>query len=214
MTRIIVSVSGNNFQESAKALEGAEYAELRLDLVKLTEEEIISLMQMCNNWIVAVRKEFLSISGHTQLFQIALNQKPMYVDFDFSLITVPHCLKLMQITKDAKCPLIFSYHNFENTPATEELEKITDKIFESGADITKIACMVNNEKDGERLSGLYNKFENIIAFGMGEHGVKSRIQTMFLGNGFAYAAPDFGNFTAPGQLRLSEMKELFNTKNE
>jgi 3-dehydroquinate dehydratase type I len=87
-------------------------------------------------------------------------------------------------------------------------------MFNSGADAIKITCMANDEKDGEILTGLYQKLPNIIAFGMGEHGIKSRIESMFLGNGITYAAPDNGKSTAPGQLTLSQMKEIYKKRTE
>jgi 3-dehydroquinate dehydratase I len=208
MSKIIVSVSGNTLEECLKALKGASYAELRLDLVQLNSEDIKTLMQQCQFWIVSVRETFLLKENYLQVFAAVMQNKPQYVDIDFEISDKSDIIPILDIVKKSGCKLMLSYHNYEQTPSEDFLEKTAKKMLTAGASMMKIVCMANSFDDNLMLSNLYKKFPDIIAFGMGEQGKMSRIASLFLGDGFAYAAPDHGAFTAPGQLRLSEMQQI------
>jgi 3-dehydroquinate dehydratase I len=208
MSKIIVSVSGNTLEECLKALKGASYAELRLDLVQLNSEDIKTLMQQCQFWIVSVRETFLLKENYLQVFAAVMQNKPQYVDIDFEISDKSDIIPVLDIVKKSGCKLMLSYHNYEQTPSEDFLEKTAKKMLTAGASMMKIVCMANSFDDNLMLSNLYKKFPDIIAFGMGEQGKMSRIASLFLGDGFAYAAPDHGAFTAPGQLRLSEMQQI------
>jgi 3-dehydroquinate dehydratase len=45
---------------------------------------------------------------------------------------------------------------------------------------------------------------------MGEAGMLTRVAAVPMGAEFTFAAPDTGNATAPGQLKVSELKDIFN----
>ncbi len=206
MSKIIVSVSGPSLDECLIAVQGASYAELRLDICILNAEEISMVMKHCPFWIVSVREAFLRKPGYMKIFEAAMNNNPAFVDIDFEIIDKTEMIALIAIVRSSKSRLMLSYHNFEKTPDEDFLEKKAKKMLTSGATMVKIVCMANSADDNLLLSNLYKKFPDVIAFGMGEHGTMSRIASLFLGDGYAYAAPDVGSLTAPGQLRFSDMK--------
>ncbi len=209
MNKICVSVSGKNLVECIAALGNATFAELRLDLIVLNADEISQLMTRCPQWIITVRESFLSKPDCLVLFSETLKHQPLFVDIDFLLYennVVKTCLDLLGKTQSK---LMFSYHNFECTPPTEFLEKTTKQMFLHGAVMVKIACMVNEYEDNLLLMSLYDKFPDIISFGMGSRGKISRLAALFFGDGISYAAPDHGQSTAEGQLTYSEMLSIF-----
>jgi 3-dehydroquinate dehydratase type I len=56
---------------------------------------------------------------------------------------------------------------------------------------------------------LYEKNKNIIAFCMGQIGTITRIAAPLLGADFTYAALESKLATAPGQLIVDEMKDIY-----
>ncbi|MCF8225577.1 MAG: type I 3-dehydroquinate dehydratase [Bacteroidales bacterium] len=104
--------------------------------------------------------------------------------------------------------LIFSYHNFENTPGSMELKQILDSCYDKGGDTAKIATMVHSESDIARLLSLYAHPGSKVLIGMGEKGRISRIAALELGALFTFASVNKEQVTAPGQLTYAEMESL------
>ncbi|MDD5773185.1 MAG: type I 3-dehydroquinate dehydratase [bacterium] len=103
--------------------------------------------------------------------------------------------------------VIASYHNFKNTPSNAALEKILAKGKKSGADIIKIAVMVNSRDDLAQLINftIKNRKKNIITIAMGDIGRISRILNPILGSLLTYGyviTP-----SAPGQPPVNEIMD-------
>ncbi|GAB5047227.1 type I 3-dehydroquinate dehydratase [Thermodesulfovibrio sp. TK110] len=104
---------------------------------------------------------------------------------------------------------IGSYHRFDMTPSSDELEKVFEKGLNLGADVIKIATMVNDREDIERLALflLNHRKSNIIVIGMGERGKLTRIIFPALGSIITYAS--LNTSSAPGQISLQELVDIF-----
>jgi len=208
MSEICVSVSGNTLNECLDALGEADFAELRLDLIGLNAGETDVLMSRCPRWIVTVRKEFIRKPDSTVIFLVALQHKPGYVDIDFSFFVDNESADIRLMLTRFSGKLIMSHHHFDLTPPFSELTELADAMYSAGADIVKIACMANATDDNFIVLHLYKQYKNLIGFCMGENGHISRIASLFLGEKIAYAAPDYGKPTAPGQFSYSQMKSI------
>jgi 3-dehydroquinate dehydratase-1 len=108
--------------------------------------------------------------------------------------------------------LIISWHDFNGTPADEELGEIMQQQMESGAHIGKIVTTAHDYRDVLRVLNLQviaarNSFP-LIAFCMGKVGRISRLATLKLGGYMTYGAPDEGEETAPGQIRVSLLRRM------
>jgi len=102
-----------------------------------------------------------------------------------------------------KSPLILSYHNFKATPRFGNFQG-----YELGAGpVFKVATHCNSIADSLRVLALANGKKNVIAVPMGEFGLPARVLALREGSALAYAA--VGEKTAPGQLTLDEMKNLY-----
>jgi 3-phosphoshikimate 1-carboxyvinyltransferase len=208
MSKIVVSVSGADLNLCVKALEGAEHAEFRTDLCLIRPHEVHELMKRCPWWIVTLRNESLLIADIREIFAESLKHHPIYVDVDVTIVNNSLVAQMIGQARDSGAKIMISYHHFEETPDDDELVKLTHSMFELCADVIKLACMAHSVQDGKRMTALYQRFPNIIAFGMGDFGRQSRIDSLKYGLKIAFAAPDHGKQTAEGQYRLGELKTI------
>lgn len=112
--------------------------------------------------------------------------------------------------------LIFSYHNFEETPGEEFLY---NKILEGqrlGADIVKIAVMSQNYGDVLRLLNITYWARNtidipLITVSMGKLGVVTRLIGGLFGSDMTYAVGK--EASAPGQIAIEDINIVLNILN-
>lgn len=101
--------------------------------------------------------------------------------------------------------VILSAHCFVGTPrALDRLLIPADRL---RAHAIKIATQCNTYADALRVLALCKGRRNVIAVPMGEIGLPARVLALKQGSALAYAA--VGEKTAPGQLTLDEMKNLY-----
>jgi 3-dehydroquinate dehydratase-1 len=111
---------------------------------------------------------------------------------------------IVQVARSQGRLTIGSYHDFSSTPADERLEAIHAQGRALGFDIVKVAARCNSRDDLQRLAvfTLAHRRENIIAIGMGSHGLVSRVFFPALGSLLTYTF--LGEPTAPGQLNCKD----------
>ncbi|HEV8384954.1 MAG TPA: shikimate dehydrogenase, partial [Candidatus Acidoferrales bacterium] len=101
--------------------------------------------------------------------------------------------------------IIASHHNFRRTLAS--LGTLAKDLVKYRADCIKVATQCNSIGDSLRVLALARGKKNVIAVPMGEIGLPARVLALREGSALAYAA--VGEKTAPGQLTLDEMKNLY-----
>lgn len=120
---------------------------------------------------------------------------------------------LKQIAK-GRSTIIISKHNFKEVPSTKELNLFADKLLNIQAQGLKIAAMSHCESDNQRLYQFIQKyasqFKYFAAFGMGEAGKTSRINSLNAGANLTYGAIE--KTVAPGQMNVLEMRSKMNKK--
>jgi 3-dehydroquinate dehydratase type I len=113
--------------------------------------------------------------------------------------------------------LIVSDHDFIKTPSLTLLKKRLHECANAGADVVKIVTYARQPEDNLRILELiaYARKEglNIAAFCMGAHGMVSRIMASLLGSCITYASLRRGLESAPGQLTVKEIKNIFRILN-
>lgn len=142
-----------------------------------------------------------------ELLQTAFNLDFEYVDVELDT------LEQHAFYKGSKTKMIVSYHNFSETPPYYDMTKIVDTMKSYNPDILKIATMVQKEQDNYALLKLLtNRLppQDMIVLGMGEKGKITRILSPFLGGYLTFASTESGA-SAPGQIPLSDLKNLYNT---
>ena len=205
---ICVSIGDCSVEECIKSLQGLELAEIRMDKMKLSEEEVRKIFPQKLKLIATCRAtKTLNDNERKKLLLAAIDAGAAYVDIEVESSDT-YKKEILSKAKSKGCKVIISYHNYEQTPQKGELEQIVDWCFDSGADIAKIACKVNSEKDNARLLGLLDSDRKIIAIGTGEKGKITRVLGPLLGSPFTYASLKKGKETAEGQIGHNKLKEL------
>jgi len=100
--------------------------------------------------------------------------------------------------------VMLSIHDFRRTPAS--LDRINSRMA-NGVDAVKVAAMSQKLSDSTRLLRLAREDRKIVAVPMGEIGLPARILALREGSALLYAP--VAAATAPGQVGLREMKELY-----
>ncbi|MBQ4405782.1 MAG: type I 3-dehydroquinate dehydratase [Bacteroidales bacterium] len=203
-----VCLSAEGIENATRQLADELCAELRIDLVKPTMDEMKKFLADHNDvrFIVTCRPGAFDEETSLQYLETAAKCGAEYIDVEIER-GKEIAARLKKACEGTECQLIISYHNFEYTPGEYELLSIIDKSKDWGADKVKIACNVPIPEANAALMHLYNLRDNIIVFGMGRLGKISRLASLWCGAEFTYVAADCGEATAPGQLTISQMRQ-------
>ena len=202
----------NSDIEAIKAVEPlVELFEVRIDLIGEGWQDIARQLEKpwiaCNrtkeeggNWreSEARRKEEL-----LKAIQLGAG----IVDIE---LATPNLEKVVPLVKkQAKC--LLSFHNIKQTPPLENLKKVVKQQLAAGADICKVVTCAQNAEDNLTILKLIPEFPgvNIIAFAIGLIGLPSRILSPLVGGYLTYAAIEKGTQSAPGQMTVNELHNLY-----
>ncbi len=109
--------------------------------------------------------------------------------------------------------VILSFHDFRRTPSLKELQRLFNRMVRLGADVIKIVSFARLWEDNLAILSLIPfakaKKREIIAFCMGEKGKVSRLFSPILGAAWTYASLNKVKASAPGQLTVREVKEIW-----
>ena len=101
--------------------------------------------------------------------------------------------------------IIGSFHNYETTPADEEISTLIDLGKRWPVDIVKLAVMTTTDDQIERLKGFLTH-QNICLIGMGDQGLQTRTGFPKLGSRLTYGFLD--QSAAPGQVSAADLRKL------
>lgn len=137
-----------------------------------------------------------------------------YVDMvDIELFTgEEEVTELVELAKAHDVKIIMSNHDFQKTPAKEEIISRLCKMQDAGADLLKIAVMPQEKKDlltlleaTEEMNSKYAK-QPIVTMSMGQVGVLSRMSGEVFGSAMTFGA--VGKASAPGQMAVEDLKTV------
>jgi 3-dehydroquinate dehydratase-1 len=129
-----------------------------------------------------------------------------YVDLEAESMTLP---KASEEIHENGSGLIVSHHDNEATPSHAAMKRLQDVSKRVGGDICKIVGAARSYMDNLVYLQFQADNPGNICFGMGEHGVLSRVMCPLLGGAFTYASTATGQECAPGQLTLDQMREIY-----
>lgn len=187
---ICISIGNCSKNELIHKLKETEFAEIRLDLLDwITLADIKEIFSNHKNLIATFRPGKVSEKERLGSLKTAVEAGAAFVDIE----TENSAEFISEIAKTARrhgTKIIISYHNHENTPALKPLQKIVVDALGKGADIVKVACKVNSQRDCARLLSLLDGKRVVVPAGMGKKGLVTRISALFLGAPFTYAGFD------------------------
>lgn len=120
--------------------------------------------------------------------------------------------ELIKKASEDNVKVIIAYHDHVKTPQPWKIKEIIRKEEEAGADIGKIAFHARNYWDVVKtMQPLLERHEGIplITVSMGELGKISRILSPLWGSYLTYGSCGRGLESAPGQLTVDEIRQIF-----
>jgi len=104
--------------------------------------------------------------------------------------------------------LVLSYHNYEGTPATENVLR---RMMRIPADAYKIVTTARKPSDNYRVLTLAKSHARapIVMLAMGETGFPTRVLSPAMGGLYTYATPNAAEGTATGQVSARQLRHLY-----
>lgn len=133
-----------------------------------------------------------------------------FIDVELRSLELPGFGALVEEAKARGVTVIISFHDFENCPSRVDLFETVERSYDLGADIAKVAVVVEKFPEIQLLVELVEAFrdegEEISAMGMGSLGRISRLTLGKAGSCLNYGYLEEPN--AHGQLSASRLKEI------
>jgi shikimate dehydrogenase/3-dehydroquinate dehydratase type I len=213
----------------------ADFIELRMDLI--ADGNLSDLIAAIRSTVDSVKiivtcrkkEEDLSATELPQAQQIAEYSKTEKIDLlkkaidlkaDFVDIELmegsdaidelrDYCAKSGRVTG-----LIISYHDIKKTPSVTKLQEVFHQAVENDAAVVKIVTFAKSAEDNLKVLGMIpyaqKHSQKIIAMCMGAEGRISRIAAPLLGAYLSFATQETCAQSAPGQLTVSQMRQINN----
>jgi 3-dehydroquinate dehydratase type I len=194
---------------------GADLIEVRFDFM----EEVGDLRDIATSTSIPLiaTNRLIDQGGMKQVIEVDrvnVLLKAASVGFDYVdlELTMPALSPTLQQLKELGAEVIVSDHDFEGTPPLTSLKEKMDKMIAVGVDICKLIPMAKRASDNLNCFNLIREKRGqtrIVCFAMGEMGILSRVLSPVLGAEFTYASLLPSRETAPGQLTLQELREIY-----
>jgi 3-dehydroquinate dehydratase I len=205
---ICISIGNTDFNTALEKARSEELIELRLDLLKLTDEQVSTICSQSSQTIIAYHPGKVSDSERLKKLKSAILAGAEFVDAEWDA-DEEFLGEIVPFARGHDCRVIISYLDENITPVKRELEHIVKECSMSGADIVKIVCRVNSVADNARLLSLYSLGKNIIALGLGNLGKITRIAAPFAGAEFTYASSGRNSAASESPLSKSAIERTF-----
>ncbi len=204
--------------------EGADLIEIRLDYMGLDILKDMSrledMVEQCSVPLIATNRHAeqggeckLNEAQRLKTLIRAAEAGFTYVDVE---LTTQGVTEVIDAVKAYGAKAIVSFHNFDYTPSFQEMEKIAGAQVKAGADVCKIVTMAKDLADSIRcllFTLEISENSNLVCFAMGEKGLLSRVLSPLFGASFTYASLGEGLETAPGQISVRELREIYRRLN-
>ena len=209
--RICVAITDKNITAIKEVEPFVELFEVRIDLIGEGWRDLAK--ELKKPWIACVRSQDEGGNwrgNDTEKIEELTNAVELGAEIvDIELRT--HNLKgaLPPIKKRATC--ILSLHELEKTPALDRLKEIVQRQLEAGADICKVVTTAQSLSDNLTTLQLITEYPRIkiVSFAMGPWGITSRILCPLVGGYLTYASLKEGKESAPGQVTVSQLTNIY-----
>jgi len=206
---ICVALQEKDTKKCLEALKDIELAEIRIDLAEYSDDDVRKVFSESDSKLIATcRPDNYTVEQQTALLKTAIEAGAAYVDVEIEA-SKEYKNDIISFAREKGCTVIVSYHNYDNTPSTDELKKLIDTCFADGADIAKLATAAQTIEDSARILGLYAYAKNLVLLGMGDAGKITRIASPKLGAAFTFAALTDDTATAPGQMTKVQLEKIY-----
>ena len=227
MTYLTVPIAAKDLGQAGEQVKsaqagGAEMLELRTDYLAELNTDTLKALASCAKAtklpiIVACRDKTQGGVGNwplelrTEILVEALNYGADFIDCEYdSFLASDTQARLKEaLSENKQARLILSAHNFAGP--LDDLATLYEDIQAVYPEaIPKLVYTARHINDCfEAFDLLHNKTSDTIVLCMGEAGVISRILSKKLGGFLTFASVDEENATAPGQITIEQLKNLY-----
>jgi len=225
MTYLTVAIQVTDLDSTTAACRaakaaGAEMIELRLDyletpkpalvqeIIKNSKQSQLPLIATCRpRWDGGYFKG--SEQERQTLLLSALRAGAEYVDIELACLDQSQC-RVLELLEQSAERVILSSHDFEGKPA--DMSQLMEKIQQRKPAVSKVAYQANEITDCfEVLDLLHENLgkASMVGLAMGEAGVMTRVLAKKLGAFLTFVSVAEGEGTAPGQITVQEMKQVY-----
>lgn len=211
--RICAVIVNRDVKIPEEVLPLIDFFEVRIDLIGTGWQDVARRLPL--PWLATNRAPDQGGKGETdddfrvaKLFEAAELGASM-VDVELSTDNVERVVS--RIRPRAIC--VVSFHDFNKTPPYPALVDIIKRQFAAGADICKVVTTAGDFADNITMLRLIRACPQIklVTLAMGPQGMTSRILSPLAGGYFTYASLERGKESAPGQLTVTELREIYRT---
>jgi 3-dehydroquinate dehydratase type I len=211
--RICVSVLPKNMEEALQLTEQAEAAhadfiEVRLDRFE-NPRGLADLAAHGKTPKIATDKASRKETAHRQMLIAAAKSGFEYVDVELS---TPQLADLVNELKALEAKPIVSFHKFDGSLSSSELNNLLEREVSAGAEVCKIVTTAKQMEDNLttlNFTSAASRKAKVVCFCMGELGKISRLLSPLFGGFFTFASLESGSETASGQMTIQEMKASY-----
>lgn len=229
MTKLAVPISGKNLETATEQISlavtgGAQMLELRCDYLEdLSVESAAKLIAAARDGgkglpIIVTCRDIRQGGVHdypvklrVEVLVSALKAGVEYVDFEYeNFLVAENQMKLQSALAESRNGrLIMSAHNFKSK--FDDIKKLYRHILTlHPVAIPKLVYTADSINDCfEAFDMLYHSSGERIVLCMGQGGLVSRILAKKLGSMVSYASVDESTRTAPGQLTIRQLKDVY-----
>ena len=192
-----------------RAVEWADFVELRLDCLDSTPENISELLQDIGRPVILTFRPSeqggyrnLSREERESFWKTAPRGESIWWDVEGELV--------QDLSPDWS-RVIASHHDFSGVPS--DLQQIYERLAKTSAHVLKIAVQAHDIIDCipifQLLERARREGREVIAIAMGKAGIATRILGPSRGAFLTYGALDDDSATAPGQLNAPKLRSLY-----
>jgi 3-dehydroquinate dehydratase-1 len=214
LNRSIVAAIGDMPAESAKQAKklGSDILELRIDLLKVDARAALHDIRETGLPVIItnrMKQEGGAWQGsEEERISTLISLLPKADAVDIELCARERDM-VVKKARDTGKTVIISTHDFQKTPDSDAMIEIISDSIAAGADIAKLAVTPTSLEDILRLLDITLHTEgNVCVIAMGDMGRHSRVVAPLYGSVMTYGY--VGKATAPGQLRVDELRHILN----
>lgn len=223
--KICVPIPAGSLREALEMIQmaeeaGADIIELRLDYlgsnISRSPDILEDIVKRTSIPLIATNRHpgqggFCGLSEEERIGVLLKAAKVGFAYVDVEL-TTSGLRDIVSAVKACGARTILSFHDFNSTPSLPELERIVRAEIDAGADVCKVVTMANSLDDSIRcllLTYEMGRKHELVCFAMGDYGLLSRVLSPIFGASFTYASLGEGLETAPGQLTIRNLREIY-----
>jgi 3-dehydroquinate dehydratase-1 len=209
--KICAVIVSSDFKSLEKVEPLFDLYEVRIDLIGAGWKEIVP--RLGKPWIATNRtpeEGGKAAESETERVKTLLSASKLGANIiDIELRSPELTMAVPLIKKRSVC--LISYHDFKGTPPFGVLKEIIKRQIVAGADICKVVTTARSAEDNLTVLKLIKEFPGtrVVALTMGDLGLTSRVLCPVLGGDFTYASLEKGRESAPGQMTVSELRQIY-----